>query len=73
MFSELPKAIVKWDEATKTLNLNGRAFKMGDYIKTNGAYWSYKPNTPEGIEYEEQGDKKCLTPTIALIGAFFDE
>ena len=73
MFSEFPKAIVKWDEATKTLNLNGRAFKMGDYIKTNGAYWSYKPNTPKGIEYEEQGDKKCLTPTIALIGAFFDE
>lgn len=72
MFPEFPKGIVKWDEATKTLNLNGRVFKMGDYIKTNGAYWSYISNTPGGAEYEKQGDKKCLTPTVAFIGTFFD-
>lgn len=72
MFPELPKGIVNWDETTKTLNLNGRVFKMGDYIKTNGAYLPYHPNTPGGAEYEKQGDKKCLTSTIALIGTFFD-
>lgn len=72
MFPEFPKGIVKWDEATKTLNLNGRVFKMGDYIKTNGAYWPYHPNTPGGAEFEKQGDKKCLTPYVALIGTFFD-
>ena len=72
MFPEFPKGIVKWDEATKTLNLNGRVFKMGDYIKTNGAYWPYHPNTPGGAEFEKQGDKKCLTPTVAFIGTFFD-
>lgn len=72
MFPEFPKGIVKWDEVTKTLSLNGRVFKMGDYIKTNGAYWSYLPNTPGGAEFEKQGDKKCLTPTVAFIGTFFD-
>lgn len=72
MFPEFPKGIVKWDEATKTLNLNGRVFKIGDYIKTNGAYWPYHPNTPGGAEFEKQGDKKCLTPYVALIGTFFD-
>ena len=72
MFPEFPKGIVKWDEATKTLNLNGRVFKIGDYIKTNGAYWPYHPNTPGGAEFEKQGDKKCLTPTVAFIGTFFD-
>lgn len=72
MFPEFPKGIVKWDEVTKTLNLNGRVFKMGDYIKTNGAYLPYHPNTPGGAEFEKQGDKKCLTPYVALIGTFFD-
>ena len=72
MFPEFPKGIVKWNEATKTLNLNGRVFKIGDYIKTNGAYWPYHPNTPGGAEFEKQGDKKCLTPYVALIGTFFD-
>ena len=72
MFPEFPKGIVNWEEATKTLNLNGRVFKMGDYIKTNGAYWPYHPNTPGGAEFEKQGDKKCLTPTVAFIGTFFD-
>lgn len=72
MFPEFPKGIVKWDEATKTLHLNGRVFKIGDYIKTNGAYWPYHPNTPGGAEFEKQGDKKCLTPYVALIGTFFD-
>lgn len=72
MFPEFPKGIVKWDEATKTVSINGRVFKMSDYIKTNGAYLPYHPNTPGGAEYEKQGDKKCLTPTIALIGTFFD-
>jgi len=72
MFPEFPKGIVKWNEATKTLNLNGRVFKMGDYISTNGSYQRYTPNTVGGAEYEKQGDKKCLTPSVAKIGTFFD-
>jgi len=72
MFPEFPKGIVKWNEATKTLNLNGRVFKMGDYISTNGSYQRYTPNTVGGAEYEKQGDKKCLTPSLAKIGTFFD-
>ena len=71
-FPEFPKGIVNWDEATKTLNLNGRVFNMGDYISTNGSYKRYAPNTVGGAEYEKQGDKKCLTPSIAKIGTFFD-
>ena len=72
MFPEFPKGVVHWDEATKTLNLNGRVFKMGDYISTNGSYKLYTPNTVGGAEYEKQGDKKCLTPSVAKIGTFFD-
>ena len=72
MFPEFPKGIVKWNEATKTLNLNGRVFKMGDYISTNGSYQRYTPNIVGGAEYEKQGDKKCLTPSLAKIGTFFD-
>ena len=72
MFPEFPKGIVKWNEVTKTLNLNGRVFKMGDYISTNGSYQRYTPNTVGGAEYEKQGDKKCLTPSVAKIGTFFD-
>ena len=72
MFPEFPKGIVNWEEATKTLNLNGRVFKMGDYISTNGSYQRYIPNTVGGAEYEKQGDKKCLTPSVAKIGTFFD-
>ena len=72
MFPKFPKGIVNWDEATKTLNLNGRVFKMGDYISTNGSYQRYTPNTVGGAEYEKQGDKKCLTPSVAKIGTFFD-
>ncbi|WP_367104049.1 hypothetical protein [uncultured Psychrobacter sp.] len=72
MFPLYPKGIVKWDEATKTLNLNGRVFKMRNFISTNGQYSDYVPNSPIGIEYEKQGDKKCLTPTVAFIGTFFD-
>lgn len=72
MFPEFPKGIVKWNEATKTLNLNGRVFKMGDYISKNGSYQRYTPNTVGGAEYEKQGDKKCLTPSLAKIGTFFD-
>ncbi len=72
MFPLYPKGIVKWDEATKTLNLNGRVFKMRDFISINGQYSDYVPNSPIGIEYEKQGDKKCLTPTVAFIGTFFD-
>ncbi|MCC3346491.1 hypothetical protein [Psychrobacter sanguinis] len=71
-FPEFPKGIVNWDEANKTLNLNGRIFKMGDYISTNGSYQRYAPNTMGGAEYEKQGNKKCLTPSIAKIGTFFD-
>ena len=72
MFPEFPKGIVNWEEATKTLNLNGRVFKMGDYISTNGSYQRYTPNTVGGAEYEKQGDKKCLTPSVAKIGTFLD-
>lgn len=72
LFPKYPKGIVKWNEATKTLNLNGRVFKMGGYIKTNGSYHRYTPNTVGGAEYEKQVDKKCLTPTVAMIGTFFD-
>lgn len=72
VFPEFPKGIVNWDEVTKTIELNGRVFKMGDYIYTNGSYQSYTPNTVGGIEYEKQGDKKCLTPSIVKIGTFFD-
>lgn len=71
-FPKFPKGIVNWDEATKTLNLDGRVFEMGDYISTNGSYKSYAPNTVGGAEYEKQGDEKCLTPSIAKIGTFFD-
>lgn len=71
-FPEFPKGIVNWDEATKTLSLNGRVFKMGDYISTNGSYQRYAPSTVGGAEYEKQGDNKCLTPSIAKIGTFFD-
>ena len=71
-FPQFPKGIVNWNEATKTLNLNGRVFKMGDYISTNGSYQRYATNTAGSAEYEKQGDKKCLTPSIVKIGTFFD-
>lgn len=71
-FPLYPKGIVKWDEATRTLHLNGHIFNMGDSISTNGQYSDYVPNSPIGIEYEKQGNKECLTPTVALIGTFFD-
>ncbi|TXD97565.1 hypothetical protein ES754_00835 [Psychrobacter frigidicola] len=72
LFPSLPKGIFKWDEATKTLDLEGHVFKMGDYISTNGSYKRYTPNTVGGADYEKQGDKKCLTPSVAKIGTFFD-
>lgn len=68
MFPLYPKGIVQWDESSKTLNLNGRVYKMGDSISTNGQYSDYVPNSPIGREYEAQGDKNCLNPTMALIG-----
>ena len=68
MFPLYPKDIVKWDEATKTLNLNGHIFNMGDSISTNGQYSDYLLKSDMGIEYEKQGDKKCLMPTLVMIG-----
>lgn len=68
MFPLYPKGIVKWDEANKTLNLNGHIYKMGDFISTNGQYSDYIPNSPIGIDYEKQGNKKCLNPTLVQIG-----
>lgn len=68
LFPELPKGLVKWDESTKTLNLDGHIFKMGDSIYTNGAYLPYYPNTVGGAEYERQGDKKCLMPSLVQVG-----
>lgn len=68
MFPLYPKDIVKWDEASKTLALDGYVYKMGDFISTNGQYSDYVPKSPIGIEYENQGDKKCLNPTLAQIG-----
>ena len=68
MFPLYPKDIVKWDEATKTLNLNGHIFNMGDSISTNGQYSDYVLKSAMGIEYENQGDKKCLMPTLVMIG-----
>ena len=41
---------------------------MGDSISTNGQYSDYVPNSTIGREYEAQGDKNCLNPTMALIG-----
>ena len=68
MFPLYPKDIIKWDEATKTLNLNGHIFNMGDSISTNGQYSDYVPDSPIGIEYENQGNKKCLNSTLVKIG-----
>lgn len=68
MFPLYPKDIVRWDEATKTLHLNGHIFNMGDSISTNGQYSDYVPDSPIGIEYERQGNKECLNPALAKIG-----
>lgn len=68
MFPLYPKSLVEWDEASKTLILNGHIYKMGDFISTNGHYSDYVSNSPIGIEYEKQGDKKCLKSTLAKIG-----
>ena len=58
MFPLYPKGIVKWIEATKTLNLNYHIFNIGDTISTNGQYSDYVPDSPMGIEYAQQGNKK---------------
>lgn len=68
MFPSLPKGIFKWDEATKTLNLEGHTFKMGDRIATNGGWLTYIPNSNASKYLEAEGDKKCLTPTLTMIG-----
>lgn len=68
MFPMYPEEAVIWNERNKTLNINGRIFKMGDYISTNGQYSEYVENTPLALDYEKQGDKKCLTPILAKIG-----
>lgn len=68
LFPELPKGLVKWDEVNKTLNLDGHTFKMGDYINTNGGYLPYHPGSVGHAEYEKQGDKKCLMPTLVMVG-----
>ena len=68
MFPSLPKDVVKWDEATKTLNLGNKIFKMGDYVVTNGGSKPYLPNTESARELESQGDSKCLTSSLTMIG-----
>lgn len=68
MFPSLPKDLVKWNEATKTLNLGNKIFKMGDYIVTNGGSKPYLPNTESARELESQGDSKCLTSSLTMIG-----
>lgn len=68
MFPSLPKNVVKWDEATKTLNLGNKIFKMGDYIVTNGGSKPYLPNTESAAILESQGNKKCLTSSLTMIG-----
>ncbi|MGP9829692.1 hypothetical protein [Psychrobacter sp. AOP1-A1-60] len=68
LFPSLPKGIFKWDEATKTLNLEGHIFKMGDKIVTNGGWLTYVPNSNGDKALEAQGDKKCLTPSLTMIG-----
>lgn len=68
MFPMYPKSLVQWDEASKTITLDGHDFKMGDFISTNGHYSDYVANSPMGLEYQKQGNKKCLNPTIANIG-----
>lgn len=68
LFPELPKGLVKWDEVNKTLNLDGHTFGMGDYINTNGGYLPYHPGSVGHAEYENQGDKKCLMPTLVMVG-----
>ncbi|MGF1145054.1 hypothetical protein ACQSAK_28700 [Klebsiella pneumoniae] len=67
-FPELPQGLIGWEESTKTLSLDNRTFKMGDYINTNGSYTRYIPNTDGAAYYDKQGDKKCLTPYLAQIG-----
>ncbi|WP_201595045.1 hypothetical protein [Psychrobacter fulvigenes] len=68
MFPLYPKGIVGWDEESKTLALDGRVYRMGDFILTNGQYSGYVPKSPMDMEYENQGDKKCLMPTLVMIG-----
>ncbi len=68
MFPQYPKGIVKWDQTTKTLNLNGKVFKMGDYINTNGMYQPYDPDGINHKIYATQGDKRCLNHMLAYIG-----
>ncbi len=68
LFPEFPRGLVKWDEVTKTLNLDGHTFKMGNYINTNGGYLPYHPGSVGHAEYEKQGDKKCLMPTLVMVG-----
>lgn len=68
MFPMYPKSETHWDESTKTITLHGIPFKIGDSISTNGMYSEYVPNTEIAKLYESQGDKRCLTPTLAQIG-----
>lgn len=68
LFPEFPRGLVKWDEVTKTLNLDGHTFGMGDYINTNGGYLTYHPGSVGHSEYEKQGNKKCLMPTLVMVG-----
>ena len=68
LFPSLPEGVFSWDEATKTLNLEGHIFKMGDRIATNGGWLNYIPNSNAAKYLEAQGDKKCLTSTLTMIG-----
>lgn len=68
MFPQYPKDIVKWDEANKILTLDGKVFKMGDYISTNGMYITYDPDNINHKIYGTQGNKRCLSSRLAYIG-----
>lgn len=68
IFPEYPRDIVKWNESNKTIELAGKIFKMGDYIKTNGQYSKYDPNSINDIEYQKQGSESCLTPMLVEVG-----
>ena len=68
LFPKYPKGLVKWDESTKIINLDGHIFNMGDPIYTNGGYQDYVPNSVGDAEYEKQGNTNCLAPTQVKVG-----
>lgn len=70
LFPAMPKGIFSWNEANKTVVLNGNSFEMGDYIRTNGGVYKYFPGSNGHKYLEEQGGKRCLTPQLIHIGTY---